>query len=126
MFTSHSSVVIVLKHIRDEMLMEHPHFLRDWHSLLLQHLKIHFHSHSFITSKAGQHFIEHHSDSPNIALFRILVLSVCFRRHVLGRTYIIKTLRFVRHFLHFAIPKINDSYLLTLIRVSFEENIIWF
>ena len=118
--------MIVLQHIWYNVLMEHPHLLGNGHSLLLQHLKIHLHSHPLVTSKTDQHFVKHNSDCPNITLLRIFVLSVSFRRHVFRRAYIIKYLRFVWHLLHLAIPKVNDCDLFTLIRMPFEKNIIRF
>ena len=106
--------------------MEHSQLLRKRNSSTLQHFQICFHWHSFITGGAYQHFVKHDSNCPNIALFWVMIAPVGFRRHVLGRAYIVKHFWFIGDFFHLTVPKVNDGHLFALLRVSFEQNIIRF
>lgn len=71
-----------------------------------------------------QHLVKHDSHCPYIALLGVLVVLVGLGGHVLGRTYIVEYLGFVRDLLHRAVAEVDDCDGLAVL--PFEEDIVWF
>ena len=99
---------------------------RQWNSLTFYHFKISFHAHALVAGPSCQHFIEDDSKCPDIALLRVVIFFICLWRHVFRRANVIKNLRSVGHFLHLAIPEIDDCYLFAAFGISFEQYVIRF
>ena len=122
--TLDSSLIAISKHQGEYMFMDIFEFARQGYSFSLEHLEIRLHVHALIAGLAKQHFIQHDSDSPNIAFLWVLVLFVGLWRHVLRRADVVKYLRFVRYLSHFTISKINNSESLTLVERGLEQDVI--
>lgn len=124
LITLDSCLITISKHQIEEMFVNIFEFVRQRHSPSLQHLQITLHIHAIIASFTNQHLIKHNTYSPYITLLGILVRFVCFRRHVFGRSDVIKHVGFVRHFFHLTVPEINNSYSLVLFGRGLEKDII--
>lgn len=124
--TVKSRLMVVTQHLRQQMLEERTDMTRDRNPILFQHFQIRLHFQTLIASLPDQHLIQNHPKSPNIALFRVQILHIRLRCHVLRRPNIIKHLRLIRHLAHLAIPKIYDGNLLADFWFGLEEDVIWF
>ena len=89
------------------------HVSRDRDSSLLYIFEAFFDTLSLIEIGAGEHFIENHSQSPDITFLRIHIINVGFRRHVSGGTHIVKHLRLgiqKRGLIEFTVAEVNDLW----------------
>lgn len=115
----------VVEHGAKNMSMKRWYLWWKWNTLPLNHLQVFFHAHAMIAGLAGQHLVEDNPKGPNITFLWVIVFPVCLRRHILGRANVIVKLRLVGHFLHLAIPEVNDGHFLAFLRIGLKEDVIW-
>lgn len=102
-----SMVLVVAEHVREQKMLKSINFLRNGYALSLKHIQVGLHGEALIAGMSHQHFVQHHADGPDIALFRVFVLLVGLRGHVFGRANVVEHLGLVWHLLHRAVSEIN-------------------
>lgn len=86
------------------------------YTLRLHLIKVLLHVHPRIYCRPVQHLVQNHSQSPNVALFRVFILLKCLWWHVLWRSDVIVYLRTVGNALFCTVSEINHAqFILTAI-----------
>lgn len=84
LFSGKSIPMQVTEHYAENMPVEWRYVGGQGNALLLNHLQIIFHAQPVVAGLAHQHFVKDDAQGPNIAFLGIVILSVCFRRHIFG------------------------------------------
>ena len=73
---ANSSLVFELEHAGEEVLVEHPDLGGHGDSFGLEHFEVGFHVHALVAGGAHEHFVEHDTYGPDIALLGVLIVFI--------------------------------------------------